>query len=408
MAHVNRRQFIGALGALSLPAWFPRMSFAAAESAGDILVCVFLRGGADGLNMVVPYSESLYYQNRKSIAIAQPGKNNGAVDLDGSFGLHPALAPLRELYDDGLFAPVIAAGLVHDTHSHFDAMEFMESGLPGSKHSTSGWIGRHLESRGDDNTSPFRAISLGWDVPTSLRGPIPATALSSIEEFHFDSYEGRARNFQQTLIQMYNGDGLADVAALQTVNALNTLSQANVGDIKPDNGAKYDDDDYFALGLREIAKIIKADIGLEVACIDLGDWDTHEGQGGVNGWMAGNLRYLANGLHAFVTDLGSRMERVTIVVMSEFGRRIDENASGGTDHGHGNLMLALGGGIHGGMVHGDWPGLHPDQLYGPGDLDITTDYRTILAEILEMRLGNSNIGKVFPGYTQKAYRGIAQ
>lgn len=411
MSPFNRRSFLQALAGLTLPAWFPRLTFAApaearAAQGGDVLVCIFQRGAADGLNMLVPFGDDLYYQNRPTIAIPQPAAGLSAIDLDGFFGLHPALAPLKELWDDGLLAPVTATGSHDDTHSHFDAMEFMESGAPGNKSVRTGWIGRHLESLDTGNESPFRAISVGGMAPASLRGPVPATALQSIAEFHLEAYDVRVKQFQETLRGLYAGEGFLDVQANQTLDAVNSI--AALGDsYTPANGAAYPDSD-FGRALREIARMIKAEVGLEVACTDIGDWDTHEGQGGAEGWMANNLDDMARALHAFCTDCADWMPRITIVTMSEFGRRIDENASRGTDHGHGGAMFVIGGGINGGQVFGDWPGLHTEQLYGPGDLAITTDYRTVLAEILRTRMGNKKAAKVFPGLGQSKFPGLCK
>jgi uncharacterized protein (DUF1501 family) len=410
----NRRSFLKYLaGAISAPAWFPRFTFAssAAKAAAqtDTLICVFLRGGADGLNIVVPYGEQRYYDNRPTLAVAEPGSSQySALEIDGFFGFHPSLAPLKELFDDGVFAPVIATGSHDDTHSHFDAMEFMESGVPGDKSVNTGWLARHLDVMRSANDSAFRALAIGYEVPSSLRGPVPATALNSIEEFHLEIYEAEAEQFQQTLQALYSGTSFVDVQALQTLDAVNSLAESGASGFQPENGAAYPDGSYFAAGLQEIAKIIKADVGLEAACVDYGNWDTHEGQGGAGpeGWMSSNLNDLARSLQAFYQDMGDRMNRVTVVVMSEFGRRIDENGSAGTDHGHGGVFFVLGGKVRGGKVYGQWPGLAPGDLYGPGDLAITTDYRTILKEILRKRMGNKKVGKVFPKYKAEAELGI--
>ena len=413
MNKINRRDFLTALGALSLPAWFPRLTFsstAAMSAAGsDILVCIFLRGGADAMNMVIPYGESLYYDNRPTLAISEPGKKaTSAIEIDGFFGFHPIMAPLKELFDEGVFAPVIATGSNDDTHSHFDAMEYMESGVPGDKSVRTGWIGRHLNTKKTSNKSPFRAVSIGDLLPSSLRGPVPATALSSIADFHLQAFEVDAQRFQNTLKSFYGGDGWLDIEALQTLDAVNKLAAVNPDDFEPEHGAHYPEESYFSMAMQEISKAIKADIGLEVACTDLGDWDTHEGQGAAKGWMSDNLKDLADTLYAFYTDMGDRMKNITIVMMSEFGRRIDENASAGTDHGHGGSMFLLGGGINGGQIYGEWPGMKDDQLYGPGDLAITTDFRTVLAELVKKRLRNKKIAKVFPRFATEPFLDICK
>jgi uncharacterized protein (DUF1501 family) len=411
MHNLTRRGFLGALGALSLPHWFPRMAFAEpAElltAGSDTLVCIFLRGGADGLNVVVPHGDRSYYQNRPSIAIAEPGRGAGkAVDLDGFFGLHPAMRPLKELWDDKLLAAVQAAGSTAGNHSHFDAMDFMERGTPGERRILSGWIGRHLSSQASTNDSPFRAVGFGELVQASLRGPVPATALASIADFHLQGFEWEIEKFQTTLASLYSGTGYLDVQSHQTLSAVARLATAAPGEYVPQNGASYPDTD-FGFGLKQVAQMIKADLGMEVACLDLGGWDTHEGQGGAEGYMAYLLEDLATGLHAFTADMADRMGRITVVTMTEFGRRIEENASGGTDHGTASFMFLLGGGINGGRVYGPWPGLAENQLY-QGDLAVATDYRTVLAEVLERRLGSTKVAEVFPGFVSPGSLGICR
>jgi uncharacterized protein (DUF1501 family) len=410
----SRRGFLRSLGlgGLTLPAWFPRVAFSAAPSPRrDILVCIFLRGGADGLNVVVPFGDDDYHRSRPSLAIPQPGSGRrAALDLDGFFGFHPSLAPLKELYEDGLLAAVHATGSPDKTHSHFDAMDFMERGTPGSKAVSTGWIGRHLATLDTGNPSPFRAVGVGSLLPASLRGPVPATALRSIAGFHLQGLPGQeaeTARFQARLASLHAGDAWLDLQARQTLEAIATLAAADPGSRGPANGARYPDSD-FGRALRQTAQLIKADLGLEVACVDMGDWDTHAQQGRTTGPMADLLADLAAGLTAFVTDLANRMGRITVVTMSEFGRRVRPNGSGGTDHGHGNFMFLLGGGVRGGRIYGDWPGLAADQLVGPGDLAITTDYRTVLAEILERRLLNPRIDEVFPRFSSPGHLGLVR
>lgn len=409
MKGLSRRSFLGALGALALPPWFPRLAFAApaeAASAGDVLVCLFLRGGADGLNVVVPVGDADYHRARPTLAIPEPGSGAAAaLDLDGFFALHPALAPLAELYADGDLAAVHAAGSPDETRSHFDAMDFMERGTPGEKSVTTGWIGRHLATLAGGNDSPFRAVGMGQIVQTSLRGPVPAVALQSIADFHLAGRPGEIESFQRSLASLYAGDGLLAEQAQETFAAIAILAAADPGQYQPQNGAAYPPSPV-GLGLQQVAQLIRADLGLEVACVDAGGWDTHEGQGGAEGLMAGLLADFGAALAAFYADLGDRMDGVTVVTMSEFGRRLAENAAGGSDHGHGGAMLLLGGGVRGGRVYGDWPGLARERLAGPGDLAITTDFRTVLAELVEKRLGNPAVGEVFPGFVAPPYLGI--
>lgn len=410
----SRRSFLTSLGALSLPAWFPRLAFAAnpggRPGSPDILVCIFQRGGADGLNVVVPFGESAYHDARPTLGIADPGGTGGALDLDGFFGLHPSLAPLKELYDDHVLAPVHAVGSPDSNHSHFSSMDVIERGTASSQ-VTSGWIGRHLASVADGNSSPFRAVGFGSLLQASLRGPVSATALQSIVDFHLKGRHGMTQaqlaQFQTTLASLYAGDTFTDQQGGQTFKAVAQLAQANPAQYQPENGAQYPTSD-FGKGLLQVAQIIKADLGLEVACVDIGGWDTHSAQGVTSGHLPDLLADLGQSLHAFYTDMGSRMGGITLVTMSEFGRRVKENASGGTDHGSGSSMFVLGGGIYGGKVYGKWPGLEPDQLFGPGDLAPTTDFRTVLGEVVSQRLGNTALDSVFPGFAEPAFLGFCK
>ncbi|HEX7183700.1 MAG TPA: DUF1501 domain-containing protein [Thermoanaerobaculia bacterium] len=410
----SRRGFLRSvgLGGLTLPAWFPRVAFSAAPSSErDVLVCLFLRGGADALNVVVPFGEDEYFARRPRLAMREPGNGAYAVlDIDGFFGFHPFLAPLKELYDDGVLAVVHAAGSPDRTHSHFDAMDFMERGTPGSKSIPTGWIGRHLATLDTGNDSPFRAVGMGTILQASLRGPVPVTALRSISSFHLEGRPGQAAEiarFQARLSAMYAGDGWLDSQARQTFDTVAALATARPGSHQPANGAEYPDTEC-GMALMQVAQLIKADVGLEVACVDLGGWDSHSGQGRIEGEMANAITELGRGLAAFHADLGDRMRRTTVVTMSEFGRRVKENSSVGTDHGHGGFMFLLGGKVNGGRIHGTWPGLSADQLLWPGDLAITTDYRTVLAEVLERRMGNARVGEVFPGFTAPGYLGVVR
>jgi uncharacterized protein (DUF1501 family) len=407
---VSRRDFLkfsggaGVLGASKalFPGWMPRLAFGPPEKAfpGDALVCIFLRGGLDGLSAVPPYMEGAdYYDARPTTAVSEPGRGDSAgLDLDGQFGLHPALLPLMDIYDDQRLAIVHATGSIDPTRSHFDAMQFMEYGTPGEKRIGTGWLGRHLQSAAWQNESPFRAIGMGAMVPAVLRGPIAPLSLKSIADFHFKGRENEMARLRQSLSQLYTMEAPAEALNTQanlvfeTIDLLNTL---NIDNYQPGGGASYSGDE-FGLGLQQIAQLIKADVGLEVACIDLGGWDTHENQGTNGGQLASLLNNLARGLAAFYHDLGT-LNGVNVVVMSEFGRRVQENGSWGTDHGHGNVMLLLGEGVLGGQVYSKWPGLGASAL-DEGDLAITTDYRDVLAELVSTRLLNPELDHVFPGH----------
>ena len=377
--------------------------------ASEILICIFQRGGADGLNIVVPHGDANYYAHRRQLAIAQPGRDFGAIDLDGFFGLHPALSPLKAIWDARQLAIVHACGSPDPTHSHFDAMDYMERGTPGQKGVASGWLARHLAATSGSSSaaaSPFRAVGFGALLQASLRGGA-ATALTSLEAFKLQARPPELPRVRAAHGQLYRGAGLLAGSGQQTLAALAIVEKLNPSSYRPSDGARYPDTPY-GKALLQIAQIVKADVGLEVACADIGDWDTHVNQGGAEGEMAANLKEFAEGIQALYADLSAARDRVTIVTMSEFGRRAAENGGGGTDHGHGNVMIVLGGGVNGGKVYGEWPGLHPEQLYGPGDLQVTTDFRDVLGEIVASRLGNGDLADVFPGYGDARFRGLIQ
>ncbi len=407
-----KRTGVFAIGALTFPLWMPRVALAPrdAPTQGDILVCVFMRGAADGLNLVVPHGDKNYYQARSTIAIAQPNASSAdaALDLDGFFGLHPNLGSLKPIYDAGALAFVQAAGSPDPTHSHFDAMDFMERGTPGDKAMPTGWIGRHLQQMASNNQSPFRAVGMGSLLQQSLRGPVTATSLQSIADFHLQGDQKKAQAMQTALATLYEGDGFVETEGQQTLQAMRDLAKVAANVYVPANSAKYPDTPY-GKALMTVAQLIKAGMGLEVACVDLGGWDTHVQEGTTtDGQMPKLIAEFGNGLGAFYADLQDQMKRVTLVAMTEFGRRVQENTSQGTDHGHGSTMVVLGGGIKGGKVYGEWPGLSKDNLYGPGDLAITTDFRDVLGEIVQKRLLNNNLAAVFPNYPTFKFRGLAQ
>jgi uncharacterized protein (DUF1501 family) len=394
-----------------LPAWMPRLAFAAedVEPQGDVLVCVFQRGGMDGLNAVIPHGEAEYYRRRPTLAVPEPksGDDTTGVDLDGFFGLHPALRQLKDLWDDKALAIVHATGSPDPTHSHFDAMDYMERGTPGEKSLPTGWIGRHLQTAPWQNQSPFRAVGMGGAAQASLRGPVPVTVLKSIADFHLAGRTQDLAEIQQTLTALYTLKPALAGSAESTFEAIGILEKVDVTSYTPEQNAQYPEGD-FGLALMQVAQLAKAEVGLEVACVDIGGWDTHAAQGGVEGELPGLLTQLASGLTALYRDLGDRAKRVTIVTMSEFGRRVQENGSAGTDHGHGNAMFVLGGGVNGGKVYGEWPTLAPEALADPGDLAITTDFRDVLGEIVQKRLANPKLAEVFPGYTDWKMRGVVR
>ncbi|HEU4720960.1 MAG TPA: DUF1501 domain-containing protein, partial [Gemmatimonadaceae bacterium] len=355
------------------------------NARGRTLICLFQRGAADALNVVVPHGESAYYRLRPNIAIARPtlaGGIAGAVDLDGFFGLHPALAPMKPLWDQGILAPVHAVGSPSSTRSHFDAQDFMETGTPDLKSTRDGWLNRYLALRGtceagcvhDAKDPPFRAVAMTQQTPRILEGPQPTIAMSSL-----DAFSVRASGPAVERLEALYRTGSADVvhaAGGEMFEAVKILRAANPKQYTPRHGALYPASQ-FGQRLKQIAQLIKCDVGLEVAFADVGGWDTHVNQGGATGQLAQRLDDFARSIAALVADLGDRMADVTILTMSEFGRTVRQNGSGGTDHGHAGALFVIGGDVKGKKVHGRWPGLEPEQLYEGRDLALTTDFRSV-------------------------------
>lgn len=358
----------------------------------DVLVTIFLRGAMDGIHTVPPYADPAYRKHRPTLALAEPGKPNGIRDLDGFFGVHPDMAPLAELFQGKRLAVVHASGSPDQTLSHFEAMQTMERGVSDGNSTASGWLSRHLASVNSGSSSPIRAIAMGDVLPKSLQGSVTATAVRSLKEFRL-GIPNEWDRFRGLLGTFYAGDAdPAAAAGRETLELLGSLEKLDPDTYQVEGGAKYPDTD-LGRSLKQVAQLIKADVGLEVAALDLGGWDAHAAQVVL---MQGLMGQLAQSMHAFHADLGDRMQRVTLVAMSEFGRRVHENSSLGTDHGRATAMYLLGGGIRGGKVYGKWPGLEDGQLDRDGNLRVTTDYRDILGEIVDRRLGNPNLGQVFP------------
>lgn len=359
------------------------------DRATNCLVCIYQRGAMDGLSAVVPYLEDEYYARRPQIAVAPPGEENGALDLNGFFGLHPALAALMPIYEAGELAIVHAAGLASSNRSHFDAQRRMESG---DAPLFSGWLGRHL-SQDRQNDSVFRVISIAPATPFSVAGEIIPLALPDFNAFSL--LQNRGLPFQNLLYELHANTSLAAVGST-ALDAVASLEGANPAEIPVENDAQYPNNGT-GRSLQRAAQLIKADLGTEVICIDTGGWDTHSSQ---NGRIAGLFRGLAEAMAAFTTDLGERMSRVNVMTMSEFGRTTEQNSAQGTDHGWGNAMFVLGGGVRGGRVYGDWPGMGAQDLDARGDLPVTTDFRQVLYELLERRLNSPDPAGVFPQYRQ--------
>jgi uncharacterized protein (DUF1501 family) len=390
----NRRVFlrsssIAVAGFGLAPSWLLRAASAAPDKKKKILVAVFQRGAADGLNIVAPFFEKTYYDLRPSIAVQPPGKANGGIDLDGRFAFHPALQSLMPLWKNGQLAVIHAAGSPNPSRSHFDAQDYMESGTPGQV-SDGGWLNRALAPAGP-NTSPVRAIAMGSQLPRTLRGKQNAVAVNNLDQFQV-----RNSGTASILESMYatTPDAALGAAGRETFEATKFIDTLNKRPYTPANGAQYPGAE-FGRGLQQIARLIKADAGVEAAFVDIGGWDHHTNEAGQ---LTPLLQQFGNSLAAFATDMGDRMADIVVVTMSEFGRTAKEDGNGGTDHGHGNVMMVLGGPVRGGKVYGRWPGLEPEQLYEKRDLAITTDYRDVLGELVSHHMGQ-NAEPVFPGFT---------
>ncbi|HEY5884125.1 MAG TPA: DUF1501 domain-containing protein [Pyrinomonadaceae bacterium] len=370
------------------------------------LIAIFQRGAVDGLNMVVPHGDSAYYNLRPGIAIQKPGADQGAIDLDGFFGFHPSMTSLKSLWDSKRLAIVNAVGSPDNTRSHFDAQDYMESATPGRKGTPDGWLNRYLQSRSDVNASPFRAVSLTRAMPRAMQGKAPTVAMSNLADFTIRAGRNSANLqggfeaiYAQTLKDELTGTGR------ETFEAVNYLKKVNPAQYQPENGAQYPRTP-FGFSLLQIAQLIKAGVGLEVAFTDTQglNWDTHVNQGNGRGQLSNLLQQFSNGLAALFLDLGQRMDDVVILTMSEFGRTVRENGNRGTDHGHANAMFVIGNSVRGGKVYGQWPGLKNDQLHEGRDLALTTDFRDVFAEVGGRHLGATNLGQIFPGYPMSETR----
>ncbi len=407
---ITRRLFLKSSGLAmfgvgAAPMWLARAADGPSPRK-KVLVAIFQRGAVDGLNVVIPFGDKNYYSLRPTIAIPVPkAGGESALDLDGFFGLHPALAPLKPIYDANQLAIVQAVGSPDPTRSHFDAQDYMESGTPGRKATTDGWLNRALSPGPDVHKSPVRAVSMGASLPRALRGRNEAVAINNLSDFKVREADGAATfesMYASTLDKMLNGTGR------ETFDAVKLMQSIQAQAYTPAGGAKYPGG-RLGQSLMQIARLIKADVGLEVAFTDVGGWDTHVnevGQTPGTGQLANLLGNFAQSLAAFYQDLGDRIEDVAVVTMSEFGRTAKENGNRGTDHGHANVMFAFGGAIRGGKVYGEWPGLAPEQLHENRDLALTTDFRDVLSELVAKHLGNGQLMAVFPEYAQPKFRGL--
>jgi uncharacterized protein (DUF1501 family) len=420
---MNRRYFIKSGGvalasfglASAAPSFLQRVAFGQTDNSlrrgrRKTLIAIFQRGAVDGLNMVAPHGERSYYDLRPTIALAQPkvGNPEALIDLDGFFGLHPSLAPLKPIWGSQRLAIVHAAGSPANTRSHFDAQDYMESATPDVKSTGDGWLNRYLQTKSDPQKNLIRAVSFTQTMPRVLQGKAQALAMSNLSDFTIRA--GRSSASVQGGFEAIYGQTVNDVlvgTGKETFAAVNYLKEVNPAQYQPENGAQYPRTP-FGNSLLQVAQLIKAEVGLEIAFTDVGGWDTHVNEGGARGQLGNLLGQFGSAIAALFLDLGKRMDDVVILTMSEFGRTAKENGNRGTDHGHANAMFVLGNEVRGGKVYGQWPGLKSDQLYEGRDLALTTDFRDVFGEIAQRHLGVSNVQPVFPGYAASAskYKGF--
>jgi uncharacterized protein (DUF1501 family) len=426
---MNRRFFIkngvpvlAGLGVAPVMPAFLRQTVFAADPIrrGKVLVCLFQRGAADGLSMVPPHGDADYYKLRSEIALARPGKsagNEAALELTDRFGLHPALAPLLPIFKSGELAIIHACGSPSANRSHFDSQDFMEAGVADNKSVASGWLNRLLLATegAPEKHTPFRAVSMTVTVPRSLMGDHESLAIPDLGSFGVRSgvaggvLAGRGMDpparpagaaaaaggfeslYASAVDQVLRGTGQ------ESFEAISMLKKADPMKYQAANGARYPGGS-LGRALAQVAQLIKAGVGLEVACAESGGWDTHANQGAATGQLAGRLVEFGQAIAAFHRDMGDRMADVVVLTMSEFGRTVRQNGNRGTDHGHGTCFFALGGGIKGGKILGRWPGLAAENLFQGRDLEVTTDFRDVFAEIAQAHLGATNLSKVFPSF----------
>ena len=402
---VSRRGLLATLGIGSV-GWLTQRSALAqvvvgnspSDHHGDVLVSIFLRGGMDGLSAVVPYGEDAYHRARPNLRLRAPGDGSTgseykALDLDGFFGLHPSLASLLPLYREGKMGIVHAVGSGDQTRSHFEAMNAMERGMYEIAEGThTGWVARHLGSTPRKTPSPLRAVALSSITPDSLRGASHAATFSNLADYRLAD-----DSLRSMLASLYGSgkDAIAE-AGRETLNVLEKLNRIE----RPTKGAYPSSE--LGTALQQVAALIRSNVGLEVACLEMGGWDTHVAQGTISGWLPSYLKELAEALGDFVRDMGQEMARITVIVQTEFGRRLNENTGLGTDHGRASAMFLVGDGVNGGKVYADWPGLEASQLDEVGDLRVTTDYRDVLGEALSSRVGGASPQTVFPNWTPRA------
>jgi uncharacterized protein (DUF1501 family) len=393
-----RNGALAVIGTAAVPHFLARAAFGAVENGSrpKRLVVIFQRGAADGLNIVVPHGDSHYYAMRPSINIPR----RSVIDLDGFFGLHPSLAAFQPLWQQRNLAIVHAAGSPDTTRSHFDAQDFMETGTPGIKSTESGWLNRSLRDLPHTaQNAAFRAIAFGPSLPRILSGLESAVAMNSINDFSVGGRNPKPTPAATAFEAMYDhsSDAMLHGTGAETFDAVKMLKSADPARYVPAPGAKYPRG-RFGDSLRQLAQLIKANLGVQVAFADIGGWDHHVNEGSTEGQLSNVLSNFSQSIAAFWTDLGDLREDTVVITMSEFGRTARENGNRGTDHGHANVMFVLGGPVKGGKVYGRWPGLDQSQLYEGRDLALTTDFRQVIGEAIVQHMGNKNLSGVFPGF----------
>lgn len=364
------------------------------------LITIFQRGAVDGLNMVVPHGDSEYYNIRRNIAIPKPNQNEGAINLDGFFGLHPTMKSFESLWSNKQLAIVHCAGSPDNTRSHFDAQDYMEAGTPGVKGTRDGWLNRVMQGMNGKEASPFRSVSMTQQLPRSLYGKAPSIAMTNLADFSIQAgaYTKSVQGGFEGIYQEVNSKDSLNETGKETFEAMNFLKKANPAQYKPANGAQYPGSP-LGRSMQQFAQLIKAGVGLEVGFAETGGWDTHVNEGASRGQLANLLRDFSASIAAFVTDLGQKMDDVVILTMSEFGRTARENGNRGTDHGHANAIFVIGNEVKGGKVYGNWAGLKSNQLHEGRDLAVTTDYRDVFGEVAYKYMGSKDLAKMFPGYS---------
>jgi uncharacterized protein (DUF1501 family) len=407
---LRRRTVVRALGlsalaaAMSGGASFSWAQKPAAPGKRKVLVVVFQRGAADGLSMVPPYADKRYHELRPTIGIPAPGGDGGAVKLDATFGLHPALAVgLVPHWKSGALAIVHAVGSPDVTRSHFDAQDYVETGTPGLKHTDDGFLNRLLQRNPEKGDTSLRALAFSPNLPRILSGPAPAVAMSSIDQLKVQAPGDISGDFEQMYASAV--DRALRGTASEAFGAVKQLREIKPASFPAKADAKYPDS---PLGkrMRQISQVIQADLGAEVVVTDCGGWDTHTSQGAAKGQLANRLDDLGKSLGAFTTDLGDRLADVCTVTVTEFGRTARENGTGGTDHGHGSVMMVLGGKVRGGKVYARWKGLAAEALFEGRDVPVTTDHREVFADVLRAHLGVKDLAPIFPGFAPAGPLGL--